>query len=486
MHFGDTFSLISPSYSAAPRSLPVMRFFFFILSFWLVALLPAVAAKLPPNFVFILADDMGWNDAGFCGNKFTDTPHLDRLAREGVVFAQACASAPNCAPTRACLLTGQYAPRHGVFTVVDDRHKPGSVHHKIMAAESREALPTECVTLAEALKPGGYATGMFGMWNLGRRRSGPETPKAQGFDVFTEPRQLGFEKDEYRDAKGAYEPDALTDAALKWMESVKEHPFFLYLPFHDVHAPLDPKPELLAKYKARSGVPDAALAATVEAMDANIGRVLAALERMGVAQRTFVIFTSDNGGTRQYVAPLRGGKGTLYQGGVRVPAVTRGPGIKPGVSQAVTLSMDWYPTMLELAGVTPPAAVKPDGCSLVPLLRDASAKLERNVFWHFPCYTGGGGPCSAVRSGNWKLIEFFENRTAELYDLAADPGEQRNLADKEPKRAAELLAALRAWQASTSAPRPTQPNPNYDLKAEPKRSRDERGKGGKTSKKSTP
>ncbi len=438
----------------------------------------SLGAAQRPNFVFILADDMGWNDARFCGNTLTDTPHMDRLAREGVVFAQACASAPNCAPTRACLLTGQYPPRHGVFTVVDDRHKPGSPHHKVIAAESREALPTECVTLAEVLKPLGYATGMFGMWNLGRGRSGPTTPTGQGFDVFVEPRQLGFEKDAYRNAKGAYSPDALTDAALDWMESVKERPFFLYLPFHDVHAPFDPKPELLAKYKARGGVPDAALAATVEAMDANVGRVLLALERLGVAERTFVIFTSDNGGSRQTVAPLRGGKGTLYQGGVRVPAVARGPGIVPGVSLAVTLSMDWFPTITELAGFTLPPAAKPDGHSLVPLLRDPSAKLDRDVFWHFPCYIGGGGPCSAVRSGNWKLIEFFESNKAELYDLAADPGEQHNLVTTEPKRAEEMLAKLHLWQAATGAPRPTQPNPAYDPNAAPKRSRDERGKGG--------
>lgn len=456
-----------------------------LLRLWLALFLvaTAAAAERPPNFVFILADDMGWNDAGFCGNTSTDTPHLDRMAREGVVFAQACASAPNCAPTRACLLTGQYPPRHGVFTVVDARHTPGSPHHKVLAVQSREALPTESVTLAEALHPTGYATGMFGMWNLGRGRSGPETPTGQGFDVFTEPKQLGFEKDAYRDAKGRYSPDALTDEALRWMESVKERPFFLYLPFHDVHAPFDPKPELLAKYKARRGVADAALAATVEAMDANIGRVLAALEQHGVAERTFVIFTSDNGGTRHFVAPLRGGKGTLYQGGVRVPALIRGPGILPGVSQAVTLSMDWFPTVLELAGQKAAAV---DGRSLVPLLRDPAAALERDVFWHFPCYIGGGGPCSAVRSGNWKLIEFFESGAAELYDLAADPGEQRDLAKSEPKRAEEMLAKLRAWQASTAAPRPTQPNPNYDPNAQPKRGRDERGKGGKPSANTTP
>ena len=485
---GKAAGLDSASYSTVVRSFHAMRISHSLLSVWLALCLTAAAtaAGRPPNFVFILADDMGWNDAGFCGNKVTETPHLDRLAREGVVFAQACASAPNCAPTRACLLTGHYPPRHGVFTVVDDRHKPGSPHHKIIAAQSRDALPTECVTLAEALRPAGYATGMFGMWNLGRGRSGPETPTGQGFDVFTEPKQLGFEKDAYRDANGRYSPDALTDAALDWLESVKERPFFLYLPFHDVHAPFDPKPELLAKYKARSGVPDAALAATVEAMDANVGRVLAALRKHGVAERTFVIFTSDNGGTRQFVAPLRGGKGTLYQGGVRVPSLIHGPGIAPGVSQAVTLSMDWFPTVLELAGQKAPAAADLDGKSLAPLLRDPTGKLERDLFWHFPCYIGGGGPCSAVRSGDWKLIEFFESGTTELYNLAVDPGEQRDLSASEPKRAAELLAKLRAWQSATGAPRPVQPNPNYDAAVQPKRGRDERGKGGKSPRKDTP
>jgi len=438
-----------------------------------------LASAAQPNIVFILADDMGWNDPAFAGNRFIETPHLDRLAREGVVFSAACASAPNCAPTRACLLTGQYPPRHGVYTVVDDRHAPGSPHHRLLAAESREALPAESVTLAEALRPKGYATAIFGMWNLGRGRTGPSTPVGQGFDVFVEPKQLGFEKDAYRDARGAYSPDVLTDAALKWVDTVKDRPFFLYLPFHDVHAPFDPKPELLEKYRGRSGTPDPALAATVEAMDRNVGRVLATLERLGLKEKTYVVFTSDNGGTRQYVAPLRGGKGTLYQGGLRVPALIRGPGLRPGVSHATTLSMDWFPTLLELTGTPTPEV---DGRSLVPLLRDPAATLRRDVFWHFPCYIGGGGPCSAIRSGDWKLIEFFEGGRTELYDLSVDPGELRDLASAEPKRAAELLAKLRAWQTSTGAPRPVEPNPAYDPKAEPNRGRENRGKGPKNPK----
>jgi len=431
-----------------------------------------------PNIVFILADDMGWNAPSFAGNRFTDTPHLEKLAGEGVVFGEACASAPNCAPTRACLLTGQYAPRHGVYTVVDERHKPGSPHHKLLAAESREALPTESLTLAEALKPHGYATSLFGMWNLGRGRTGPTTPTGQGFDVFVEPKQLGFEKDAYHDQKGRYSPDALTDAALQWMDSVKDRPFFLYLAYHDVHAPFDPKPELLKKYLGRKGVPDAALAATVEAMDANVGRVLAAIEKMGLKDKTIVVFTSDNGGDRQHVAPLRGGKGTLYQGGLRVPAVIRAPGIKPGASRVTTLSMDWFPTLMQLAGKPSPGNL--DGRSLVPILRDPQARLERDIFWHFPCYVGGGGPGSAIRFGDWKLIEFFEGGKTELYDLAADPAETHDLAAADPERAAELLGRLRAWQNATNAPRVVKPNPAYDPEAIPDRGREGR-KGGKNS-----
>ena len=420
-------------------------------------------AASKPNFVLILADEMGWTDARFCGNTFIDTPHLDQLAQEGIVFTQAYASAPNCAPTRACLLTGQYPPRHGVYTVVDDRHSPGSPHHKILSAPSREALPTESITLAESLKPAGYATALFGMWNLGRGRSGPTTPTGQGFDIFMEPKELGFEKDAYRDAAGRYAPDALTNASLKWMASMRECPFFLYLAFHDVHAPFNHKPELLAKYKARAGVHDPAYAATVEAMDTNVGRVLEALRQAGLSQNTYVIFTSDNGGTRQYVAPLRGGKGTLYQGGLRVPAILRGPGIPSGQhSPVAALSMDWYPTVLDLAGVQAPEGIPLDGHSLVPIAKGEGTPSSRDVFWHFPCYIRGGGPCSAILSGDWKLIEFFESGTTELFELSKDSGEKTDLTTSEPGRSAELLAKLHAWQDETGAPRPSAANPAYD------------------------
>ena len=447
----------------------------------LLATIAQAVAASKPNFIVILADDMGWNDARFCGNAIIDTLHLDQLAQEGMVFTQAYASAPNCAPTRACLLTGQYPPRHGVYTVVDDRHAPGSPHHKILSAQSRESLPTESITLAESLKPAGYATALFGMWNLGRGRTGPANPTGQGFDVYMEPKELGFKKDAYRDAAGRYSPDILTDAALKWVESVQERPFFLYLAFHDVHAPFDPMPALLAKYKARTGVNDPAYAATIEAMDANVGRVLDALNKSGLAQNTYVIFTSDNGGTRQYVTPLRGGKGTLYQGGIRVSAILRGPGIPSGRhSPVATLSMDWYPTVLDLAGVQASDGIPLDGCSLAPIAKGQGTLPARDVFWHFPCYIGGGGPCSAMLSGDWKLIEFFESGTTELYNLSQDPGEKIDLTASEPGRSAELLAKLHVWQDETQAPRPNAANSAYDPSATGKPGRqDQDNTGGK-------
>ena len=436
------------------------------------------AADTKPNFIFILADDMGWNDASFCGNPTVDTPNLNALAKSGVVFSQAYASAPNCAPTRACLLTGQYTPRHGVYTVVDDRHTPGSPHQKILASESQAELPATTVTLPEALTHDGYSTALFGMWNLGRGRSGNGSPTEQGFDLYVEPKDLGFEKDTYFRKDGVYTSDALTDGALKWITGLQKQPFFLYLAFHDVHAPFDPKPDLLAKYKARPGVADPLLAASVEAMDANIGRLLEGIKRMGLSANTYIVFTSDNGGTRQYVAPLRGGKSTLYEGGLRVPAIVSGPGIDGDrVSKANIMTMDFYPTFLEMAGIPAPAMQTLDGVSLLPLLKGKTNDIARDLFWHFPSYSGPTSPCSAMQSEHWKVIEFFESGTTEIYDLAEDPSEANNLTAKQPQRTQSLLAKLHNWQSEIHATRPTTPNPQYDPNAVRDPSRNARGKG---------
>ncbi len=439
---------------------------------------PTWSPATKPNVVLFLIDDMGWRDVGFAGNPVIDTPNCDRLAREGTVFTQAYASAPNCAPTRACLMSGQYTPRHGVYTVVDDRHLPGSPHHKVLATESNAELSTESVTIAESLRAGGYATGMMGMWNLGRGNNGPVTPTGQGFDVFKDPKTLGFEKDAYQRADGAYLTDEFTTAGIEWIEANRDRPFFLYMAYHAVHAPYDPKPELAEKYRRKAAETgediDVDYAATVEALDQNVGRFLAYLDETGLAENTIVIFTSDNGGTRQYTAPLNSGKGSLYEGGIRVPFVARGPGIRAGASSAEPiLSMDLYPTLLEFAGLPSPSSHRLDGTSLRSLLAGETTSLGRErVFWHFPCYVGGGSPTSAMRQGNWKAIEFFETQTVEIYDLSKDPGETTDLSKKMPDQARELTAALHAWQEETGAPRPTAPNPNYDPSAQP-----DRGKG---------
>ena len=190
---------------------------------------------------------MGWRDVGFAGETIAETPNLDRYAKSGVTFRNAYASAPNCAPSRACLLSGQYPPRHGVYTVVDDRHAPGSPTHKIMASKSSDSMPTEIVTVAEVLKKAGYATGCFGMWNLGRGKNSPVTPTGQGFDLFLRPQDLGYEKDSYLKDDGSYLADDFTDEALEFIDQAGGRPFFVYLPYHSIHAPFEPPVDLLAK-----------------------------------------------------------------------------------------------------------------------------------------------------------------------------------------------------------------------------------------------
>lgn len=423
----------------------------------------ALAAGARPNLVAILIDDMGWHDTGFAGNAEVNTPHIDRLARNGMIFSQAYAAAPNCAPTRACLMTGQYTPRHEVYTVVDERHTPGQPNHKIIAASSKPELDVGAMTVAEHLRDAGYATGMVGMWNLGRGRKGPCVPTGQGFDSFVQPKDLGFEKDAYFSENGEYLTDRLTDAAIEFVEGSGK-PFFLYVAYHAVHSPFEPKPDLLEKNGGD------AYAATIEALDQSIGRLADALP-----DDTVIFFTSDNGGTRRYVEPLRGGKGTLYEGGLRVPTFASGPGIAAGQSTDEPIStIDIFPTLLELAGAS--CGERIDGVSLVPLWNGDPLNRE-TLYWHFPCYIGQGGPSSAMRQGDLKLIEFFETGTVELYDLSEDPEERNNLAESHQEMTAEMYSKLKLWQTELGAPCPSEPNPEYDPSAVKKKGRDQRGKG---------
>ena len=454
---------------------------------WLLGLTFIVMAATeaparPPNIVVVLMDDMGWRDVGFMGNSFVETPHLDRLAKNGLVFTQAYASAPNCAPTRACLMSGQYTPRHGIYTVVDPRQPAGSPWHKLLAAHSESELATDVVTLPEALRDSGYTSGFFGMWNLGRGRTGPVTPGGQGFDRVVFPETIGFGKDAYFDDEGRYLSDRLTDEVLSFMQESRSRPFFVYLADHAVHAPFEPKPALREKYDRKAATAtdrrnDPAYAATIEAVDENVGRIVAELERLGLRDDTLLVFTSDNGGTQQYTAPLNGSKGQLYEGGIRVPLVVSWPSVirKAASTDLPVASIDLYPTFVELAGGRPRTGGTLDGVSLAPLLRGGKPPARERLFWHFPCYVGKATPASAVREGRFKLIEFFEDGGhVELYDLDADPGEERDLAKSMPDKAAALAQTLHDWQRETSAAIPRAANPAYD----PQAKRPQGGPGG--------
>ncbi len=474
------------------RSLPVRVFLGVVLLFsvaatgsWAAPAATSATGPRRPNVVLILIDDMGWRDPGFVGNPYIETPHIDRLAHQGAVFTQCYASAPNCAPTRASLLTGQYPPRHGVYTVVDERYAPGQAHMKVLSTKGNDEPPDRTVTLAEALKQDGYATALIGMWNLGRGRNGtPGSPTGQGFETYRRPDDFGFAKDAYRDAQGRYLSDALAEDAVAWIEKNQTKPFFLYFADHSVHEPFDPKPELLAKYQGKTATGIAkgitpAYAATCEAADQSVGRIMAALQRLGLEDNTLVIFTSDNGGLPSVVSPLRGSKGLLYEGGLRVPGAVRWPGVIPAgkTYDEPVLSMDFMPTILEAAGIVPPKNQPTDGVSLLSQLRHGTPLKRDAVFWHFPCYIGKGEPMSVVRAGAYKLVEKFAGPTYELYNLKTDPGEAKDCANAEPAKLEELKTMLHAWQRDTGAFLADQPNPSYDPTA-----KEPRGGGGRQNK----
>ena len=451
-------------------------------------LLAAVLSARQPNVVVVLIDDMGWRDLGHIGNRSIDTPNIDRLAKGGVVFAQCYAGAPNCAPSRACLLTGQTTPRHGVYTVVDDRYAPGQPHMRVLSTKGNDELPPATQTVADALRARGYATALIGMWNLGRGRTGsPGSPTSRGFDIYRRPEDLGFAKDAYKDDKGRYLSDALTDEAIAWMERQKDKPFFLYYADHSVHEPFDPKAELVAKYRARKAAgADVGItpeyAATVEALDADIGRLVAKVEALGLAKDTLILFTSDNGGLPYVVGSLRGSKGLLYEGGIRVPGLAYWPGVIPAgrtIDEPVS-GIDFTPTILEATGATLPKGQPVDGVSLLTPLRSGAKPSARPLFWHFPCYIGKGEPMSLMRSGDYKLIQKFAGPTFELYNVRLDPGETKDLAKTEPAKLAEMRQQLAAWQKETGAFLADQPNPAFDPAAkEPRGKRGGQGGEGK-------
>ena len=439
----------------------------------------AADAPRRPNVIFILADDLGYTDVGCYGSKYYETPNIDGLAREGMRFTDGYTCGPNCVPTRAALMSGQYGPRTGMYTV-------GSIERfnwrsrPLRPVDNVQKRPLKAVTLAQAMKDAGYATGLFGKWHLGQ--DGEHHPSKRGFDeaIVTMGRHFDFvttPKVEY--PEGTYLADFLTENSVDFIRRHKDGPFFLALHHFGVHSPHEAKGELVERFKnkpAVAGHQNPTYAAMIASVDESVGRVLAVLDELKLAENTLVVFTSDNGGVGGYVregikragdvtdnAPLRGGKGMLYEGGIRVPYIFRWRGtVAAGTTCSEPInSVDLYPTMLELSGGKKPEGQPLDGVSYVSSLK-GSKKLEREaIYWHFPGYLGAGQgswrttPVSVIRSGDWKLMEFMEDDRVELYNLREDVGERDDLAAKMPEKAKELRENLHVWRRDVNAPMPT-------------------------------
>lgn len=453
----------------------------------LVILLAAAStmnAALRPNFIFLLADDMGYMDIGANNPKtFYETPNIDELARKGMRFTQGYAACPVCSPTRGSILTGKYTPRFGVTDYIG-KNRPG----KLTPAPNSDHLPLEEVTIAERLRDAGYATFFAGKWHLGKEGF---TPNVQGFG----PGLIGGHEfhppgtellaNTTDDPKST---DRIAAEAIQFISTHKDKPFFAYLPFLAPHIPIGANAELVAKYEKKklSAAADAwgsernskvrlvqnhaPYAAMVEQLDRAIGRVVHALETNGIADHTVVVFFSDNGGLATAEGhptsnlPLRGGKGWPYEGGIREPCIIRAPGYtKPGsICDVPVISTDFYPTFLELAGLPAFPQQHRDGVSLLPLLKGDKFNRGAPLFWHYPHYGNQGGtPCGAIRDGDWKLIEWFEDGNLELYNITADLAERENLVKENPAKAKALHAKLIAWRKEVNAVMPT-PNPNFD------------------------
>ncbi len=460
------------------KALPGLRFF-------LGAVFAGAAvwslAEDRPNFVIILADDLGWADLPCYGNGFHETPALDRLAGEGMRFIQFYAGAV-CSPTRANLQSGRHEARYGITQHIPGHKRP---YARLIDPAVPLQLPLEVETIAERLGAAGYATGYFGKWHLGGQGYGPA---AQGWQTVFECSKHELAPGLTGEAQPRRTAGYLAERAAAFMEEHRDRPFLVQVSHYAVHIPLTATAERVAKYEGRPPVPGypsrADYAALLEELDESVGALVAAVDRLGLTERTLVVFVSDNGGlvhdqggqVHTSNAPLRGEKGTLHEGGIRVPAIFRQPGRIPAgaVCAVPAVTTDLAATFLELAGIDPPAAPALDGLSLARLLRDPSAAFSRDaLFWHLPHYHHST-PASAVRRGDWKLLEFLEEGRLELYDLAKDPGESENLASRHPDKAAELRAALEGWREEIGARMPV-PNPDHD----PARAGDLAGRGGK-------
>ena len=454
------------------------------------------------NFVFILIDDMGWRDATCYGSSFYETPNIDRLAREGMLFTDAYAASPVCSPTRASILTGKYPARLKITNWIG-----GNQEGKLKPAIYLPFLPREEVTIAEALKQAGYATGFIGKWHLGYQ---PFYPEYQGFDINIGGHEAGHPASYFypyqnpenpfwdvpglqNGQPGEYLTDRLTDEAIKFLNNNKKKPFFLYLCHYAVHLPLQAKNMLIEKYETKlKNMPagernrfieehhcqtrivqdNPIYAAMIQSVDESVGRIMDHLKKLGLEKNTAIIFMSDNGGLstlrdaqRAPTAntPLRAGKGWLYEGGIREPMIIKWPGVTKAnsVCHVPVISNDFFPTILQMARLPLLKQQHKDGVSLVPLLVGKGNLKPRALYWHFPHYHGSGStPSGAMRLGDFKLIEWFEDGSVELYNLKDDIGEKENLAEKMPEKAEQMRKMLEEWRYEVGALMPSE-NPDW-------------------------
>ncbi|EMI16120.1 N-acetylgalactosamine-6-sulfate sulfatase (GALNS) [Rhodopirellula maiorica SM1] len=441
------------------------------------------ANEKSPNIVLIMADDLGWKDLHCYGNEKLDTPNLDRLAEQGLLFTDAYSAAPVCTPTRAALMTGESPARLNITNHAGGHppnfQKPGT---DLITPIWLRHLPLERVTLAEQLKAAGYATGFVGKWHLSHRNRSdsdqdqpmePELrPEHQGFDINIGGCRFGGPPSYFSPygipnlegkTDGEYLPDRSADECIRFIESAQadgNRPFFLCWWNYSVHYPFQAPDDLIAKYEARKGpgVENPTYAAMIEGMDRSIGKVIKAIDRKGLGEDTLVIFTSDNGPFAANVQPLRAEKGYLYEGGIRVPMIVRWRGhVRPSKQTSTpAITMDIHATILDAAQLEADPSNTPDGISLLPLLENESELKRDSIYFHYPNYAfhKQNRLGSAIRSGDYKLILYYDDDSIELYDLANDISESQNLAKEMPEKAERLRSELQAWLKKTNASQP--------------------------------
>ncbi|MFC2124427.1 sulfatase [Bacteroidota bacterium] len=439
-----------------------------------------------PNILIIFADDLGIKDLGITGSTYYETPNIDKLAMEGMQFTNAYASAANCAPSRACLMTGLQTPRHKIYTVANS-DRGDTRTRRIIPVKNTTVLDTSFVTIAEELKKASYVTGIIGKWHLGN------DPRQQGFDYFIgggfgSPRTYfsPYRMKNLPDGpEGEYLTDRLTEEAMQFIETNKENRFFLFMSYHAVHTPLQCKEEIIEKYRNKpgsNGQNHAVYAAMIEVLDSNVGRLLHKLDDLDLTDNTLVIYTSDNGGIRSVSNqdPWRAGKGSYYEGGIRVPMFLKWPGVidQNTFCDVPVTNMDFYPTLLDINHIDIVNDIPLDGLSLLPLISKNKDHdfADRELIWHFPIYLQAYNPQEddgrdplfrtrpgmVMRKGKWKIHEYFEDGGIELYDLASDPGERQNLLGSNPEKADELYRIMKEWRDYIKAPVPKEPNPEFD------------------------